>query len=69
MILKPVKNTLLTYELAMVSFCMNVDIAAGPWVLVSTLEIHYVYSTLKQRRNNSCFHVVSTWNTRGVFVG
>lgn len=29
---------------------------------------HHVNSTLK-RRGNDCFHVVSTWNTRGVFVG
>ena len=27
-----------------------------------------MYSTLKSR-GNKCFHVVSTWNTRGVFVG
>ena len=33
-----------------------------------TLQTHHVYSTLK-RRGSSCFHVVSTWNTRGVFVG
>ena len=33
-----------------------------------TLQTHHVYSTLK-RRGNDCFHVVSTWNTRGVFVG
>ena len=26
------------------------------------------YSTLK-RRGNVCFHLVSTWNTRGMFVG
>ena len=28
---------------------------------------HHVYSTLK-RRGNDCFHVVSMWNTCGVFV-
>ena len=33
-----------------------------------TLQTHHVYSTLK-RRGSGCFHVVSTWNTRGVFVG
>ena len=33
-----------------------------------TLQTHHVYSTLK-RRGNDRFHVVSTWNTRGVFVG
>ena len=34
----------------------------------SALQTHHVYSKLK-RRGNSCFHVVSTWNTRGVFIG
>ena len=33
-----------------------------------TLQTHHVYSTLK-RRGNDRFHVVSTSNTRGVFVG
>ena len=33
-----------------------------------TLQTHHVDSTLK-RRGNSRFHVVSTWNPRGVFVG
>ena len=32
------------------------------------LQTLHVYSTLK-RRGNIRFHVVSTWNTRGVFVG
>ena len=32
------------------------------------LQTHHVYSTLK-RCGSSCFHVVLTWNTRGVFVG
>ena len=36
--------------------------------LLKTLQTHHVYSTLK-RRGNDRFHVVSTWNTRGVFVG
>ena len=31
-------------------------------------QIHHVDSTLKRRRNGR-FHVVSTWNPRGVFVG
>ena len=31
-------------------------------------KTHHVYSTLK-RRGNGGFHVVSTWNTRGFFVG
>ena len=34
----------------------------------STLQTHHVYSTLK-RRGSGRFHVVSTWNTRGMFVG
>ena len=34
----------------------------------STLQTHHVDSTLK-RRGNDRFHVVSTWNPRGVFVG
>ena len=32
------------------------------------LQRRQVYSTLKRCRNGN-FHVVSTWNTRGVFVG
>ena len=32
------------------------------------LQTYQVYSTLKPRRNNR-FHVASTWNTGGVFVG
>ena len=32
-----------------------------------TLQTHHVDSTLK-RRGNDRFHVVSTWNPRGVFV-
>ena len=32
------------------------------------LQTLHVYSTLKQR-GSIRFHVVSTWNTRGVFVG
>ena len=31
-------------------------------------KTHHVYSTLK-RRGNDRFHLVSTWNARGVFVG
>ena len=31
------------------------------------LQTHQVYSTLK-RRGDDYFHLVSTWNTRGVFV-
>ena len=33
-----------------------------------SLQTHHVDSTLK-RRGNGRFHVVSTWNPRGVFVG
>ena len=33
-----------------------------------SLQTHHVDSTLK-RRGSGRFHVVSTWNTRGVFVG
>ena len=32
------------------------------------LQTNHVYSTLK-RRGKGRFQVVSTWNTRGVFVG
>ena len=35
---------------------------------ISTLQTHHVDSTLK-RREKDRFHVVSTWNPRGVFVG
>ena len=34
----------------------------------TALQTHHVDSTLKQRGNGR-FHVVSTWNPRGVFVG
>ena len=34
----------------------------------STLQTNHEYFTLK-RRENGCFHVVSAWNTRDVFVG
>ena len=37
-------------------------------VKVNSLQTHHVCSTLK-RRGNARFQVVSTWNTRGVFVG
>ena len=35
---------------------------------MATLQTHHVDSTLK-RCGNGRFHVVSTWNPRGVFVG
>ena len=34
----------------------------------TTLQTHYMDSTLK-RRGNDRFHVVSTLNPRGVFIG
>ena len=37
-------------------------------VALTQLQPHHVYSTL-ERRGNGCFHVVSTLNTGGVFVG
>ena len=37
-------------------------------VKTNTLQTLHVYSALK-RRGNLRFHVVSTWNTRGLFVG
>ena len=36
--------------------------------LQATLQTQHVDSTSK-RRGNGRFHVVSTWNPRGVFVG
>ena len=36
--------------------------------ILKTLQTNHVDSTLK-RRGNGRFHVVSTWNPRGVFVG
>ena len=35
---------------------------------VTSLQTLHVYSTLK-RRGIGRFHVISTWNTRGMFVG
>ena len=37
-------------------------------MIPGVLAIHHVYFTLK-RRGNGRFHAVSTWNTRGLFVG
>ena len=34
----------------------------------STLQTNHQYFMLK-RRESGCFHVASTWNIRGVFVG
>ena len=36
--------------------------------LIASPQTHHVCSTLKQRENGR-FHVVSTWNKRGVFLG
>ena len=36
-------------------------------MFVISLQTHHVYFTLKRRGNNH-FHVVPTWNARGVFV-
>ena len=33
-----------------------------------TVQTHHLDSTLK-RRGNGRFHIVSTWNPRGVFAG
>ena len=38
-----------------------------PKNLFKPLQTHHLYFTLK-RRGDGHFHVVSTWNTRGVFV-
>ena len=38
-----------------------------PKNLFELLQTHHLYSTLK-RRGDGHFHVVSTWNTRGVSV-
>ena len=38
------------------------------YVIYNFLQTHHVDSTLKPRENGR-FHVVSTWNPRGVFVG
>ena len=37
-------------------------------IRILNLQTHHVYSTLKRRRNGR-FHLISTWNTRVVFVG
>ena len=47
------------------SFIIN--IWQGP-LYSPPLQTNHVYSTLK-RRGNNLFHVVSTWNTPGVFLG
>ena len=40
----------------------------SPCLTISAPQTHHVYSTLK-RRGNDRFYVVSSWNTRLVFVG
>ena len=47
------------------TFCTNIYIKVYE---AHTLQTHHVDSTLK-RLGNGRFHVVSTWNPRGVFVG
>ena len=50
-------------ELLNVCKLVKVIVKTGP-----TLQTHHIDSPLKQRGNDR-FHVVSTWNPRGVFVG
>ena len=45
---------------------LNIDL--GLIFVNSTLQSHHMDSTSK-RRGNGRFHVVSTWNPRGMFVG
>ena len=35
----------------------------------STLKTAHIHSYIPTKCGNGCFHVVSTWNPRGVFVG
>ena len=44
------------------------DISWGACSRGVSLQTYHVYSTLKLQGNDR-FHVVSTWNTHGVFVG
>ena len=46
----------------------KVALRQGLQLFVVSLQTHRMDSTLK-RRGNDRFHVVSTWNPRGVFVG
>ena len=48
----------------------NLKTWSSSWTtkLKPSLQTLHVYSTLK-RRGKGLFHVISTWNTRGVFVG
>ena len=48
-----------------IQVCNNCSYRKG---VPRTLQTHHVDSTLK-RRGNGRFHVVSTWNPHGVFVG
>ena len=38
------------------------------WSFSNSLQTHHVHSMVKQRGNDR-FHLVSTWNTRSVFLG
>ena len=49
-------------EISQSHFHLQMVITSG------TPQAHYVYSTLKLLGNDR-IHVISTWNTRGVFVG
>ena len=54
-------------NMSMIVISFNFQIIHTIYTML-TLQTHHVYSTLKQRRNDRS-HVVSTCNTRGVFVG
>ena len=58
------KTPRLTLHLTMVLFRLS----RTTLKTATSLQTHSVYYTLK-RRGNHRFHVVSTWDTRGVFVG
>ena len=51
-----------------ISLKKMIDHQAKSWTADHSLRTHHVGSMLK-RRGNSHFHVVSTWNPGGVFVG
>ena len=47
--------------------CFN-KVMVFVYIIKNTLQTYHVYSTLKQIENER-LHLVSMWNTRGVFVG
>ena len=64
-------NTFIKYNCKfwLTSFFVNLVGFSDNWQSINlTLQTQHVYSTLKWRWNDR-FHVVSTWNTCGVFVG